>query len=212
MKRNRPAGEKLTKVFGLIARSEASLALVVSHSLIPVAEIMPSVVEGVDEQEFFVRHPGIRPEEIRAIKAYHARFGSDPENPAPLPEGPKALLLDENIPYTLLPYVTQHFGFSSHVEAEGFSRQNRTALQRGPVAALDGRIARFAVDNQFAGLVTHDTDFAALYKYPTHPVRSIRVFLLEKRDDGLADAQRLARSRDTIQRALEHPVPQLVTI
>lgn len=204
--------DKLTKVLGLIARSSATSALVLSHSLIAVAEIMPSVIEGVSEQEYFARHPGIRTEEIKALKAYLARFGPDVDIPLTLPEGPKSLLLDENVPYTLIPLVNKYFGFSSHVEAEGFSRQNRTAKQRGPVAALDGLIARFAADNQFGGIVTYDTDFENLYKYAAHPVRNINVFLMDKNNQELTAEQRLIRYQDIIRRQLAAPTRELVKL
>lgn len=213
MKKAKHNDDKLTKVFGLIARSSMTSVLVLSHSLLPVASVMASVEASLPEQEFYKRHPGIRPEEIRALKAYFVRFGSNLEQPQELPPGPKSLLLDENIPYTLIPLVTQQFGYSSHVEAEGFSRQNHHPKQRGPVSALDGLIARFAADNQFGGLVTHDTDFAALYKYPTHPVRGINVFLLEKgRHGDLSIEQRLLRSQYAIRRQLAAPTKELILI
>lgn len=212
MKKEKRQDDKLTKVFGLIARSSATSALVLSHSLISVAEVMPSVSEGVSEQEYFIRHPGIRPEEIKALKAYHARFGPDVDTPLSLPEGPKSLLLDENVPYTLIPLVNKHFGFSSHVEAEGFSRQNRTSHQRGPVAALDGLIARFAAENSFGGIVTYDTDFENLYRYAAHPVRNINVFLMDKNNRELTAEQRLIRYQDTIRRQLASPTRELVKL
>lgn len=204
--------DKLTKVFGLIARSSATSALVLSHSLLSVADVLPSIAAGLPEQEIFVRHPGIRPEEIKALKAYLVRFGDDVEAPAGLPKGPKSLLLDENVPYTLIPLVSKHFGYSSHVEAEGFSRQNLTAKQRGPVAALDGLIARFAADNQFSGLVTYDTDFAALYKYAAHPVRNINVFLMDRNNHELSAEQRLIRHQDTIRKQLQSATKDLIRL
>lgn len=204
-------GDKLARVFGLIARSAASSQLVLSHSRITVGEVITTLQSGADEQAVFAAHPGIRPEEIRALKAYLVRFGPDLETPLPLPDGPKALLLDENIPYTLIPAMTKHFGVSSHVEAEGLSRQNLTR-HSGPVSALDGRIARYAGDNGFAALITADTDFAALYKYPTHPVRAINVILLDGLRPDLTVEKRILRHQDMIRKQLASPQRDLIRI
>jgi hypothetical protein len=210
-KQPRPT-EQLTKVFGLIAKTTLTSTLVLSHSMLSLADVMPSIVAGLSEQELFKAHPGLRPEEIKAAKAYLARFGSDLENPRPLPCGPKSLLLDENVPYTLIPLVTQHFGVSSHVEAEGLSRQNLAAHNKVPRKALDSRIARFAADNHFAGIVTGDTDFAALYKFPGHAVRNLNVFLIDANDRSLSVEKRLIRHQHAIRQQLNAATPDLIRI
>lgn len=203
--------EKLSRVFGLISREAGSEALLLSHSRIPIGEVIPTLQTEADEQAVFKAHPGIKPEEIRALKAYLVRFGPDPSAPEDLPPGPKALLLDENIPYTLIPSMTRHFGVSSHVEAEGLSRQNLTRHQ-GPIGALDGKIARFARDQGFAALITADTDFAAFYKYADHPVRDISVILLNGGHSDLSVEKRILRRQDLIRKQIASQVKELILI
>lgn len=184
MKKGKKPSLHLNRVFGLVARTENG-ELLLSRSRTPLAPVLESLAHNHDDQSLHQRHPGIKREEISAAKAYICRFGADATNPAPLPSGRKMLLLDENISYALLPLACRLFGTSSHVEAEGLSRQN--LAKPISVQHLDTSICDFALRHDFAGILTRDTDFAAFYKNTGHPATKLNVFLLKNKNDVPAE-------------------------
>lgn len=205
-----------TRLLGLVIREGVSGEIILSHSKTLLAELIPALSSphGSDTSDHILlqQFSGLRVDEIKAARAYRARFGDDLRNPAPLPTGAKSLLLDENIPYTILPLVTSLFGFSSHVEAEGLSRQNLAEDHKVPRSALDSRICRFAADSQFAGILTQDADFMELYAYPGHPVRKLHVFLINGADTSLAMDKKIIRHQHSIRKALASGQPDLIRL
>lgn len=197
---------KLTRLFGLVAAAPDGV-VVLSRSGVVLAPVLRDLAAGVDGDALFARHPGIKPEEIKTALAYHARFGDDPAHPRALPAGPKAVLLDENIPYTLLPQVIRDFGVCSHVEAEGLSRQNLAPHNRVHAKALDALICTRAVQGQFAAIVTQDSDFLAMIKNPDHPVHGLHVVMIRDARDPVADI--LTRNAETIRAVVAKRMPGL---
>ena len=199
--------QKLTRLFGLVAAAPDG-AVVLSRSHLALAPVLHDLVAGCAPDDLFTRYPGIKPEEIKTAQAYLARFGDDPAHPRDLPAGPKAILLDENIPYTLLPQMVADFGVCSHVEAEGLSRQNLAPPHnRVHAKALDGLICRYAVSAQFAAIVTQDSDFTAMVKNPDHPVQGLHVFMIQGADGPMGDY--LARNVDVMRGVLARREPGL---
>ncbi len=208
MKKREKSPLRLNRVFGLVARTEAG-ELLLSRSLTPLASVLSSLESNHDDQALHHRHPGIKREEISAAKAYICRFGSDAENPAPLAAGRKMLLLDENISYALLPLACRLFGTSSHVEAEGLSRQNLTKAISAQ--QLDTSICDFALRNEFAGILTRDTDFAAFYKDTYHPATKLNIFLLKNKNDVPAE-DIMRNNYGLIDRQLNSGRPTLINL
>ena len=204
------------RILGLVIRDGESGEIVLSHSKTRLAELLPTLShgDGTDTSDHILlqQFDGLRVDEIKAARAYLTRFGSNLHTPAPLPAGLKSLLLDENIPYTVLPLVTSLFGFSSHVEAEGLSRQNLAEDHQVPRSALDSRICRFAAESLFAGIVTQDADFMELYAYPGHPVRKLHIFLINGADTSLAIDKKIIRHQHIIRKALASGQPDLIRL
>lgn len=199
----------LRRVFGLVSRTGGN-NLVLSRSLTPLDAVLQSLsLHPDDEDAVFRTHKGIRPEEIKAARAYADRFGPDLRHPAPLPAGRKSLLLDENISYTLLPLASRLFGRSSHVEAEGLSRQNpRAGIS---TRDLDLQICRFAIDHEFAGILTCDSDFAHMVRHAGHPARQTRIFLIERGKD-CPPVEKLVQDNAGLIRAAMQGPPKLTRL
>lgn len=200
---------KLTRIFGLASRTPDG-TMVLSRSGVLLAPVVRDLAAGYETQDMFTHHPGIKPEEIAVARAWLTRFGADTEHPAALPAGPKALLLDENIPYTLLSQVNAMFGPSSHVEAEGLSRQNLAPHNRVHAKALDTLICRFAVREEFAAIVTQDSDFLTMVRKPDHPVHGLHVFMIQDADAPISAY--LERNNLGIQAVLGQRAPGLTVL
>ncbi len=208
MKRAKTGKAKLKRIFGLVSLSEGG-ELVLSRSMTPLGPVLESLSGRKTDADLFQLHEGIKPEEIKAARAYACRFGTDVRNPAPLPEGGKSLLLDENITYGLLPLASRLFGPASHVEAEGLSRQNPgRELHR---KKIDREICLFAIANRFAGILTCDSDFAHMFRQPDHPVRQLRVFMMPHGKNLDTLSQIVINNSGAISRALTE-APQLVRL
>lgn len=193
----------LKRVFGLISRSDATRALILTRSRIAFAPVLHEVASGASDQDIHEKFNGIKPEEIKTARSYLTRFGPDVQNPAPLPAGPKALLLDENISHTLIPWACKTFGTSSHVEAEGLGRLNLSAENaRTHRKGIDSSICDFALTHKFSGILTCDTDFIQLSRIPGHPARDVHIFVLDGRDQGIPIHDRIMAHTETIRQAL----------
>lgn len=209
MKRQNIKSQGLKRIFGLISVQAEEGHLVLSRSLTRLSPLLDDLSHGKSDEYIYAAYKGIKPDEIRTAKAYLCRFGADEKAPLALPQGQKAILLDENIPYTLLPYVQKNFGLSSHVEAEGLSRQNLAPHNKVHAKALDTLICKFAMAQQFTAILTKDTDFIALFKNPDHPVRNLHVFLV----GGSADVQDiLDDNRELIMKTLAEPSPRITAL
>lgn len=193
----------LKRVFGLVSRCDTTKALILARSRIAFAPVLHQVASGASDQSLHDHFSGIKPEEIKTVKAYLSRFGPDVSNPAPLPAGPKALLLDENISFTLIPWATKTFGTSSHVEAEGLGRLNLSPQNaRTHRKGIDSSICDFALTHKFSGILTCDTDFIKLSRIPGHPARDVHIFVLDGRDHGIPIHDRLAAHTETMRKTL----------
>lgn len=97
---------------------------------------------------------GLTPHDVRIVRAYLHRFGSDLTAPKDLPVEGKALLLDENTPPEAMLPLSKEFGWATHVQAEGLAGRDTP----------DAHILDFARYHRFQAVVTRDTDFLAMYR------------------------------------------------
>lgn len=120
---------------------------------------------------------GFKPSDVETARLYHHRFGCDVGAPNPLPDN-RVLLLDECISPRATLALSESFGWASHVELEGL------AGKRTP----DHDIWHFADRNQFAAVVTRDSDFLYIVQHdrPENPPFLIHV-LENLEPEGLCD-------------------------
>jgi|GEM_PF-2596134 len=98
---------------------------------------------------------GLKPSDIEIVRAYMHRFGNDVKKPLGIDNHPKpVLLLDENIPQPAMFCLTQIFGWSTHVAAEGLAGRDTP----------DQNIWEFGLRHKFSAIVTRDTDFLEIQK------------------------------------------------
>ena len=94
----------------------------------------------------------ISPDDLSAIRAFHVRFGTNPDHPHSTPPRP-SVLMDENMSFRALPAVSRSLGWSSHVAAEGLVG-NKTHDEK----EVWGHAAQF----NFAAVMTADSDFLGI--------------------------------------------------
>lgn len=196
------------RVFGLVARCPDT-GFILARSRLPLRPVLAAIGAGSCDADLFDRFTGLKPEEIAASRVYFARFGDDPEHPAPLPEGRRAFLLDQNISYALLPRIAKMFGPSSHVEAEGLSRDNLHPAYAVHRKKLDAVILNYASTQDFAAIVTQDRDFITLFKKSAGCGTS--VVLLNPADHTRVD-DRLSSHRAALMNVVEDRRPRLICL
>lgn len=206
-----PAPLKLTKIFGLIAHADNNDVLL-CQSLTPLQPILDMIAVDCADDDIYKQYKGIKPQEIRTAKTYFSRFGPEAQNPAPLPLGPKAFLFDECLPTALVSLSNQIFGFSSHVELEGLSRQNPHHIGQVHRKMIDSHIAEFALKNQFAAIATRDTDYIALHKMPKHAASKLHIILLKTPSATQNIEQTLQQKSDLLRRAIAKDTPGLFVL
>lgn len=93
---------------------------------------------------------GVRPADIEIVRSYIHRFGSDVAHPLPIAaHQSRELLLDENTPQPAMLYLSEIFGWSTHVAAEELAGRDTP----------DQDIWEYACHHRFGAIVTRDTDF-----------------------------------------------------
>jgi hypothetical protein len=117
--------------------------------IIPILEeLLRGTPAGKIQQKFRISEG-----DVLLCKSYLHRFGADSQKPQGIPLGPKGFVLDENSPHILLPEVSELFGWSTHVRAEGLSGKGTSDREK---------IWPFVTTHGFSALVTRDRDFLAI--------------------------------------------------
>jgi len=203
---------KLRSIFCSVGEAQTphGPVLMLSQSQTLLQPVLDLLHQGAGDREIFARHDNIKPAEIASAKLFYQRFGADASQQSCLPEGPKALLLDECIPVGLTSFANDLFGFSTHVELEGLSLKNPgSRIKSIPRQMVDTVIAEFTRESGFGALVTRDHDFIARAANPDHPASKINIFMVR---DGIDIAQLeavLTLNQSAIRHALASSQPKL---
>lgn len=196
----------LKGVFGIVSQAlENSETRILKKSGVRLQSVLDRIQDGEPDGRI-QKDLKLGSKELANVHAWFARFGGDANAPAPLPAGPKFFLLDECMPASLLPQVKGIFGFSSHVAAEGWARLNPSETVRAMHRKeIDAGIAGFALEHEFSGIMTRDSDFITLSKRPDHPASKIHIFLFNGpwQIEDLRETIRTAAT--TIQHILAQP-------
>ena len=146
--------EYLTSRFGRVVHAQADIGPYIGRNGVRVEEVLGLVDEGFNYKEVCDQIPGLAIKDVMACMAYRERFLRDTLKQA-YPDAEKAFVLDENISYLLLPKVSELFGQSTSVLAEGLYFQRNDD---------EGDVWRFTVENGFKAILTQDSDFKGIIR------------------------------------------------